>query len=755
MRTSIAIIVLLVAIALIWCAFKAKRSDMDIAPKVTNFLVSLVFPVIGNFTMIIAHTFAPAAFGRYLYFIGIDIAMYCLLDFTLQYCDMKWIKGWHRALVACIALDIVQALLNPVFHQAFEFERQMVYGAPYYNVKSYFGRNIHLALIYTIMAIVLFILIYKAVRSARIYSEKYTIMFLLLMMTGVWELFYLFSRSPVKRSVIAYGVFGLLVFYFSLYYRPMKLLDHMLAETASGLTGGLFLFDESGKCIWADEKGQQLIGVDKNDYSHCRQRLTEVFPDIDLDKSEWKCQRSMGERYYDLMMHTIYDSGNRLIGSVLSLQDDTENELALQYERYIASHDALTGLFTRDHLYTTVREMIDREPDTAFYVAYLDANNFKFVNDVFGHEFGDYALRSIAADLSEKLPPGTPCGRLGGDSFGFCIRGDVFDPALADKYMSEFVVSKGDISHKVVIHQGVYKVVERNIDVPVMFDRAHMAQQTIKKDYKNHIALYDDAMRDRAMKDQNIALEIPDALAACDIQPYLQAIVDREGNVIGAEALVRWIHPERGFMSPADFIPVIENNGMIADVDRYMWSCACRILKRWEKAGLNDLFISVNVSPKDFYFMDVKEELETLVREHDINAERLRIEITESVMMDDINDKIGMLDGMRESGFVIEMDDFGSGYSSLNMLKNMPVDIVKIDMTFIEDLNEESRTSTILRNLLNMMSELGLTPLTEGVETETQHRILAKMGCGLFQGYLFARPVPVEEFESKLPELQA
>ena len=743
--------VLLVAIALMWCAYKASRSDSEIAPKVTTFLVSLLFPMLGNLLMIIAETEGPAAFGRYLYFIGIDIAMYCLLDFTLQYCDMKWTKGWHRLLITCIAIDIIQVLLNPVFHHAFEFEKQMAYGAPYYNVRSYFGRNIHLAMIYAIMGIVLFILLYKAIRSARIYSEKYTIMFFLLLMTGLWELFYLFSHSPVKRSVIAYGVFGLLAFYFSLYYRPMRLLDHMLAETASGLTGGLFLFDEGGKCIWADEKGQMLIGVRDNDFVHCKERLIEAFPDIELEQREWKCQQSMGDRYYDLMMHTIYDAGNRVVGSVLSMQDDTENEMALQYERYIASHDALTGVFTKEHLYEVIRKQIDAEPDTDFYVAYIDVNNFKFVNDMFGHEFGDYALRSIASDLCNNLPPGTPCGRLGGDSFGFCIKGEGFDPHLAEKYMAEFTISNNDISHKVVIHQGVYKVTERDIDVSVMFDRAHMAQQTIKNDYKRHIAMYDDAMRDRAMQDQNIALELPDALSAGDIQPYLQAIVDKDGTVIGAEALVRWIHPQRGFMSPAEFIPVIESNGMIADVDRYMWGCACRLLKKWEQsAGLNDLFISVNVSPKDFYFMDVKDEMESLVREYDIPPERLRVEITESVMMDDINEKVRLLDDMREYGFVLEMDDFGSGYSSLNMLKSMPVDIVKIDMTFVEDLNEASRTLTILRNLLNMMSELGLTPLTEGVETETQHRILAQMGCGLFQGYLFARPMPVEQFERNM-----
>jgi EAL domain-containing protein (putative c-di-GMP-specific phosphodiesterase class I) len=178
-----------------------------------------------------------------------------------------------------------------------------------------------------------------------------------------------------------------------------------------------------------------------------------------------------------------------------------------------------------------------------------------------------------------------------------------------------------------------------------------------------------------------------------------------------------------------------------------MWRCSCEILKRWEKMGYDDLFISINVSPTDFYFMDVKEVLKNTVREFDISPSRLRVEITESVMMNDDIDKFEILKDLQSSGFIVEMDDFGSGYSSLNMLKNMPVDVIKLDMMFVNDMNNVSRTSTILRNVINMMVELGLTPLTEGIETKEQYDILSRMGCKMFQGYLFAKPMPVEDFE--------
>ena len=747
MRNVIAIVISLVAAALIGCAVVSRRSDQEIAPKVTNFLLSLLGPVVGNLLLIVAHTEIPALIGRYLYAATIDIAIYCLLDFTMQYCGLKWNKLWHRLLLGVIVLDIVQFLLNLVFGHAFSTDVMMADGAPYYNVRSYWGRNVHLGLVYVIMAAVLIILLVKAIRSARIYSEKYSIMFSLLLFVGLWEIFYLFSRTPVKRSVIAYGVFGILVFYFSLYYRPRRLLDHLLADLASGMTDGLFFFDDNGKCLWADEHGEKLVNVKSGDYSHCPRLLVQMFPGIELERSEWQCSQSLGERYYRLAMHSVYDSRKRILGSVLSLWDDTERELELQRERFIANHDPLTGLYTKQHLFERIREEIDAHPDTLYYVAYADISRFKLINDVFGHEFGDYTLKKLADDIKAKLPPGALYGRIGGDVFGLCFSERDFDPELAEKYMSEFLVENGAASQRVTLHQGVYPVTDRSIDVSVMFDRAHIAMETIKNEYKKHVVIYDDAMRQKALRNQEISQRLPDALAGGEIRPYLQAIVNADGKPVGAEALIRWLHPERGLISPAAFIPVLEENGTIADVDRYMWCRACEILKEWERIGRDDLFISVNVSPKDFFFMDVRKELRSIVREYGVAPSRLRIEITESVMMHDSDNRFEVLHALQNDGFIVEMDDFGSGYSSLNMLKDMPVELIKIDMLFLREAEIQSRMSVILRSMISMVTELGLVPLTEGVETDAQYQMLEQMGCKLFQGYLFAKPMPVEQFE--------
>ena len=211
-----------------------------------------------------------------------------------------------------------------------------------------------------------------------------------------------------------------------------------------------------------------------------------------------------------------------------------------------------------------------------------------------------------------------------------------------------------------------------------------------------------------------------------------------------AEALVRWIHPEEGIRSPAAFIPMFEKNGMIAAVDRYIWRKACEILARWKKEG-KDLFLSVNISPRDFYLMDVPAELKQLVREYGVDPAKLRLEIIESTLMEGSEERMGILNVLHEAGFCIEMDDFGSGYSSLNLLREMPVDVLKIDMVFLRQ--ENARASAIVRQMIALTRELGITSLTEGVETRQQHDSLMEMGCELYQGYWFAKPMPIEDFE--------
>ena len=531
----------------------------------------------------------------------------------------------------------------------------------------------------------------------------------------------------------------------------MRLLDWILSDIASELPEALFFFDDSGQCIWANVLGIRLTGIEDGEYDDASGRLEELFGALDRADAEWTVRRSLdgseARAYYTLEKRTLSDGRGRSVGALLSVRDNTDEQQALLREKYNATHDHLTGLYTREYLYDQVHETLLAHPETAYYIVFVDVNDFKLVNDIFGNDFGDYALQRIADWIRSGMSKNCVYGRLAGDTFGVCIPVAEFDPEGIEHDLADFIVERDAVQHHVLIHLGVYPATQADLDVSVMFDRAHMALSTVKQDYQTHIGYYDDTMRQQVLWNQHISSQLQEAMASRQVLPYLQPMVDRSGKVVGAEALVRWQHPVDGFLTPAAFIPVLEQNGMIAELDKYMWHCAGEILARWKQSRC-DLFLSVNISPMDFYFMDVAAELKAVVREFDLDPARLRIEITETVMMTDIDKRVKILTDLKDAGFLVEMDDFGSGYSSLNMLKDMPVDVIKIDMMFLNQSKNDDKAQTILHNIINLSEDLGISSLTEGVETQSQYQMLTEMGCKLFQGYYFAEPMAVDTFEA-------
>ncbi|MBR4455001.1 MAG: EAL domain-containing protein [Solobacterium sp.] len=756
MRNRFAVIFLVLSVACAVTSFLARRSEKPIGRYVSALLFALVPPILGNLILTVSTVQAVSLIGLYIYFLGMDLVMAAVLEFSLFYCNLKWAnKNARRLVYLILVLDAVQLLLNPLFHHAFGTEMILVDRIPYYRVVPFFGQTVHRIVDYGIFAVVLFIFFRKTLESPKINSERYSIILVTMIATGLAETFFIFSRTPIDQSMIGFGVFGLLVYVFSLHYRPTRLLNQMLAGIVSEMEEMLFFFDHSGRCIWANEPGLKFLGLEAEHTEQVSAKLQKIFGS--REGNEFEAQRDWTEnveigsgeecRYYVMKKRVVKDPLGEVDGSFLSIRDHTKEQKDFLKEKYLSSHDILTGLYNRETLYQLVRKRLDEDSHTQYAVIYLDVKEFKIINDIFGRRTGDQVLIRIADALRSVLCHGSIYGRLEGDKFGVFLPIREFDPGAMTKNLSHLSVRDSDIEHHILIHFGVYVVKERDLEVSVMFDRANMALQTIKQDYQQCVAYYGDEMRERVLWSRQISEDLPEAIELGHVLSYLQPIVNSEGRVVGAEMLARWKHPEKGFLSPALFIPVLEDNGMIAMLDKCMWENACRILSDW-KVSHPGLFISVNISPKDFYFMDVMEEIIGLVKKYEVDPRQLRVEITETVMMTDAQKRLELLRRLRESGVVVEIDDFGSGFSSLNLLKDMPADVLKIDMFFLTRTDNPGKAKMILHNVLNMSEDLGIASLTEGVETEEQYIALRSMGCRMFQGYYFAKPMPAQEIES-------
>lgn len=418
-------------------------------------------------------------------------------------------------------------------------------------------------------------------------------------------------------------------------------------------------------------------------------------------------------------------------------------------EHFRARHDTLTGAYNKEYFCDAARQLLDANPDTEYFILLSDVRNFKMINELFGREMGDKVLRQISNHLAEHMRPGSVYARYADDRFAVIAEWNGFDPDLLTEVLKKDSNLTGDTTYPVIIHAGIYRVAERDLPITQMVDRAQMALNNIKGEYNTRIAYYDDRIRDDIVWEQKISGELDEAIAEGQIRPFLQPQMNAEGQMEGAEVLVRWLHPTEGLLPPGRFLPYFEKNGMIAQVDQYIWEQACRILAKWKSEGRSSLYLSINISPKDFFYMDVYQVVTSLVKKYGIDIHNLHLEITETVMLTEMEQRLALIQKLQNDGFKVEMDDFGSGYSSLNMLKDIPVDVLKIDMVFLRKTKNVFKAKQILRTIIEMSYRLGIGAITEGVETKEQVDMLTEMGCRMFQGYYFSKPIPLDEFEEK------
>lgn len=470
MRIGFSILYAVLAAVLLFCAVKSFRSNKSIGKSVGLLDLSFIPPLIGNLIIIVSNQRELSMAGCYIYFLGMDLVMLALVRFTVEYCSGIG-RGKIKRTIMYIALtiDAVQLFLNLFFGHAFNIEEIQVQGAPYYRLVPLNGQMFHRLVDYTVFFCVIVIFLVTALRTARIYRERYTVLIIAMILICFWQSFYIISRTPVDRSMVSYGVFGIFVFYLSLYYRPLRLLDNMLSNIASKMTEALFVYAPTGKCIWANETGMNLINIKKDELEEVSPRLRKKFGKRPFSNKDWSDTRTIEAdgktMYYYIENHFVSEDSKHLAGSYLIIRDVTEEQLRVQRELYNSTHDSMTGLYTKQYLYECIRKKLNNETETEFTVIFVDVNNFKIVNDVFGADFGDKAIKDIANWLRKTMMGNCLYGRLAGDTFGAFMPTNHFNDikdSLEDD-LSDFIAFCGNVEHRLMIHMGVYDVTHTGI----------------------------------------------------------------------------------------------------------------------------------------------------------------------------------------------------------------------------------------------------------------------------------------------------
>ena len=446
------------------------------------------------------------------------------------------------------------------------------------------------------------------------------------------------------------------------------------------------------------------------------------------------------------------NEGNVVLNAMIT--DITQLRQVRKNLGYRASYDALTGIYNRETFYSKAQKLIQLNPDVDFAILRMDIERFKVINDLFGEKVGDKLLKYIANIYSNVNLPLCVSGRLHSDNFVVLFK---YTEETCKHFIESLQVmaSSFSLDYRVVLNFGLYRIKDEDRDKPVsvMSDRAGLALKKAKGNYLVLYGEYDDDMRQDLVAEQAIVNEMGKALQQREFVLYLQPKYELANEtIIGAEVLVRWQNAQRGFVSPGEFIPIFEHNGFIFNLDQYVWEESCRLLRKWLDEGRSPLPVSVNVSRVSMCSENLVGIFKNLIKKYNLPKHLLELEITESAYIDNPEYIIEVTKALQREGFVILMDDFGSGYSSLNMLKNLPVDVLKIDLKFLDSVDSSGRGGNILNSVVRMAQWLDIPVIAEGVETRNQVDFLKSIGCNWVQGFYYSKPVPVHEYEDRVAE---
>lgn len=412
-------------------------------------------------------------------------------------------------------------------------------------------------------------------------------------------------------------------------------------------------------------------------------------------------------------------------------------------------HDELSGLYNQQKFFQCVRDLLKHKPDRQYAFIRIDIDRFKVINSFYGSKEGDQLISFLGKVIRELLFEEKNCyyGRINADVFAVCME---YKKEAIQKVLKEIRAAIENYNERYYLQTaaGIYIIPDNKMDVSNIYDKATIAANQCKNNYMIHEMIYTKEMDDKVMREQRVINEMELALDNEEFTVYFQPKYDlSKMQPSGAEALVRWKKPDGSMISPADFIPIFESNGFIIKLDYYVWERVCQFIKKSMDAGKDIKPISVNVSRVNLYNPKFLGTIIELVKKYDIPPKYLNLELTESVFSDNAEMMLEAVDFLHDAGFTIFMDDFGSGYSSLNILKDINLDVLKIDMKFLAKGPSNDKCEKIIAAVIKMAESLNLPVIAEGVEEKQEVEMLKRLGCDYIQGYYFAKPMPLEEYE--------
>lgn len=539
----------------------------------------------------------------------------------------------------------------------------------------------------------------------------------------------------------------------------MRIVDSLLNV---GYNASIVIDRNTFEIVYQNRKAVELFG-DKLNYVCHEVFCTRDTPCIDcpiLGLMKWPVVQDRYEEFLDKNVKwqftniEWFDDRDAILATVLAVgdeQDEISKSIAgktmFGIDKDKRETDSLTRIPNYSKFYIDTEQTIRRNIDKEYAIVVFDIDRFKSINDLYGMSQGDEALKHIAEVLKDVFGNENNFARMNADMFSFCMSYEKKGDIIREIEKIRKKINTNNLSFDINTSYGIYLIVDRNVPVNLMCDRAMMASRTIKGNIMKFCSFYDEQYRDEMLKTNEIEHDMNRAVENRDFKMYLQPKYRlSDSSLCGAEVLCRWVHPKKGIIPPLDFIPLFEKNGFILKLDEYMWEEACRTIRQWIDEGRKPVPLSVNISRYHIKHNDLEAVLMKLINRYGLTTDMLILEITESLFLDNPEELNRVLVKLQKLGFKLEVDDFGSGFSSLNLIRNISVDTIKIDKDFLDNEIASEKGKIVVNHTIDMAKDLQLQVIAEGVETKEHLDFLRTSRCDIAQGYYFAKPMPVEEF---------
>lgn len=692
---------------------------------------------------------SSVAFG--MYFILCEWYMFATFRFAYAYTGHELHKMHRLPLFWMLLIENFYILGNLLSNRLFIIVEKQWKGHTYYVAEMMPRQFIHVAIICIMLVGALGILVHKIVSKNTFYRQRYIVIFLLLVLEFIMDAVSGAFETPLNWSIIFYTICTVGIFQYAIHYAPDRVLGKTIQLAVKDMDNGILIYNDESELVYANEYLYEALNISGPEELAMEENFREWMKGCkEQGENTWlkTFVKYNHKTYIKITLRTLCDE-QKIIASYYLVQDITSEYKKMEVVDQRANHDLLTGLYNERYFYEKCEETLQKNPYTRYLMICSDIEHFKMINDIFGMEKGDEVLLEIADTLRKHCKEGSVVGRIGSDSFAVLMPRARFEEQIFTEFAKKMMESVGIYSFSLVCYIGVYEVVDKNMAISIMCDKAMLAIGTIKGDYTKRIAWYQENLRDSVFEEKKYSAELERALKEEQIIMYLQPLVNRNDDFVGAEALVRWNHPEEGLLNARQFVHYFEKNGRIAEIDRLMWQKACETLRKWKEMGFEDKFISVNVAEKDLYLLDVYEILMGLVQEYEIDTKNLKLEFKEVSITNDFEYQVELINNLKSAGFQVVMDNFGSEHSSFHVLENISLDALKMDMDSLSSVENRERCQSVIKSIIGLGKELGMQVIAENIESREQKEFLMDTNCDLFQGQFICRPMEPEAMERR------